>query len=90
MNVKPTIIRSAGETDAGSAGTQPARDSRWRWTISRPGIALTGGSLFPHRSSRMPSENPLAQGKVLWVTCLLTKKAVVQFTLNHYTQTIIH
>jgi hypothetical protein len=36
----------------------------------------------------MPPENPLAEGKVLWITCLLKKKPVVQFTLNQYRKKI--
>ena len=88
MKTKQTIMRSAGETEAGSAGTQLARDSRPGWTIARQASAKTAAA-FPKtkdRLSPMPEQNPLAEGKVLRLECLLTKKSRVQFTLNQYTR----
>jgi hypothetical protein len=75
MNEKPPIIRSVGETDAGSAGTQLVRDSRLEWMIQCPGAARDAVPFFQkaNRSFLMPSENPLAEGKVFWLRCLLIR-----------------
>ena len=75
-------IQSAGETDAGNAEVQPARDSRTRAT----NVAGDGGPNLPSHLRRDHSkpfyslrkpESPHAAEKY-------SAKALVHFRLNHY------
>ena len=47
----PLIIRLAGETDAGSAEVQPARDSQTKATNCRRGGSYTPAAPFVRRSA---------------------------------------
>ena len=63
---KTMTIQLAGETDAGSAEAQPARDSRARATDGRRDDRINQSSLLPkyHSEPSYALKNLLAEGKV--------------------------